>query len=152
MLWEGQLWFPQPHRRASEEVDRIVAVLAGEARVARAALIACRAYGRPNSARLLLDVQVDWPEPGRPARPHPWQLIGAWLACLALARTMQRRLAAVGQVSVSVACGPVRLMPMAWEFLWRDRASQAASWGQLQPALADARAVVYRRRSRGRVE
>jgi hypothetical protein len=151
-LWDGQLWFPQPHRRASEEIDRIAAVLASETRVARASLIACRAYGRPNSARLLLDVQLDWPEHDRPPRQRPWRMIGAWLTCLTLARTVQRRLAAIGQLSVSVACGPVRLKPIAWEFLWRDRASQAASWGQLQPALADARAVVYRRPRRGRFE
>jgi hypothetical protein len=151
-LWEGQLWFPQPHRRASEEIDRIAAVLASESRVAQAALIACRAYGRPHSARLLLDVQVDWPEQDRPSRPRPLRVVGAWLACLALARTVQRRLASTGQLSVSVACGPIRLMPIAWEFLWRDRASQAASWGQLQPALADARAVIYRRPRRGRFE
>jgi hypothetical protein len=145
MLWEGQLWFPQPHRRASEEIDHVAAVLASEPRVSQASLIACRAYGRPNSDRLVLDLQIDLPGQDWPSHLRPFRPVAACLACLTLARTVRRRLASLGRLSVSAACGPIRLMPFVWEALWRDQASQAASWEQLQPALADARAVIYRR-------
>lgn len=128
---------------------RLVAVLAAEERVVRAALIACRTYGRPNSTQLLLDLHIE-----RPARWLGWlpgtlRRIGIWWASLRLAHRLQRRLAA-DRLRISVACESVRVMPIAWEFLWRDGTSRAASWGQLQPVLAQPQAVIYRRPGPGR--
>jgi hypothetical protein len=146
---EGQLWWPRPHEQSEAALRRLIAALAAEERVVRAALIACRTYGEPNSAQLVLDLHVE-----RPARWLGWlpgalRQVGIWWASLRLAYRLRRRLAA-DRLRISVACESVRVMPIAWEFLWRDGASRAASWGQLQPVLAQPQALIYRRPGRGR--
>jgi hypothetical protein len=142
---EGQLWWPRPHGLDAATLGVIAGALAAEPRVAQASLVTCRAFGQPNSTHLLLDLRVDWPAIRPWWQPGALRLVGVWAECLALARSLTRRLVGVGPLRVAVACGPVRVMPIAWEFLWRDDASQRLSWSRLQPALAQPEAIIYRR-------
>jgi hypothetical protein len=144
-MHDGQLWWPEPHGQDHLTVATIAAVLAREADIAQAALIRCRVLGQPNSARLLIDVRLD-PPAGLPGwRPSLFRLTSLWWTCQRLARRLARRLYGLGTPYVSVACGPLRVTPRPWEILWRDQASRASSWAQLQPVLARPEAVIYRR-------